>query len=115
MVLRAGITRQLHQLPPGSLYHGMAAPNVIQKARESLGYRLAETLRRQRQEMSRLRAKHADELHVLEAKQAELTGRPRPAQRVDRQQYAISLPPDFVPREEVDLGDQLGPAGTKPS
>lgn len=44
----------------------------IQKARGRLGYRLAETLRRQRREMSSLRAKHADELHVLEAKQAEL-------------------------------------------
>ena len=45
---------------------------AIAKARESLGHRLAEMLRRQEQERKDLRAKHADELHVLEAKQAEL-------------------------------------------
>ena len=44
----------------------------IDKARESLGHCLAETLRRQQQELKSLRTKHADELRVLEAKQAEL-------------------------------------------
>src|ERR1051326_8953220 len=44
----------------------------IHRALENLGYRLAETLMRQQSEMKSLRAKHSDELHVLEAKQAEI-------------------------------------------
>jgi hypothetical protein len=44
----------------------------LHRARENLGYRLAETLMRQQSEVKSLRAKHADELHVLEPKQAEL-------------------------------------------
>jgi hypothetical protein len=44
----------------------------IEKARERLGHHLADMLRRQEQETKGLRAKHADELQMLEAKQAEL-------------------------------------------
>ena len=44
----------------------------IDKARERLGHHLAETLRRQEQEIKDLRAEQFDELQKLEAKQAEI-------------------------------------------
>ena len=44
----------------------------IDQARNSLGHCLAKTLKRHAKEINSLRAKHADEIHVLEAKQIEL-------------------------------------------
>lgn len=41
-------------------------------ARESLGHRLAETLRRHEEETNSLRTKQADEIRLLEAKQADI-------------------------------------------
>ena len=53
------------------MWHRVARAD-IEQARESLGHRLAETLKRHAEEINTVRAKHADELHVLEAKQIEL-------------------------------------------
>ena len=44
----------------------------IDSARESLGQRLGETMRRQEEELTTLRAKHAEEIRSLEAKQADI-------------------------------------------
>src|SRR4051812_24182366 len=44
----------------------------IDKARQSLGHRLAETMRRQEEELSSIRAKHTEEIRVLETKQGEI-------------------------------------------
>jgi hypothetical protein len=44
----------------------------IDKARENLGDRLAETMRRQEEERTSLRAKHAEEIRLLEVKQTEI-------------------------------------------
>src|SRR3954453_1490042 len=44
----------------------------IDNARERLGQRLAETMRRQEEELSSIRAKHAHEIRLLEGKQAEI-------------------------------------------
>jgi hypothetical protein len=44
----------------------------IDKARDSLGHRLAETMRRQEEELTALRAKHAEEIRLLEVKQTEI-------------------------------------------
>jgi hypothetical protein len=53
------------------MWHRVARVD-IEQARESLGHRLAETLKRHAEEINTVRAKHADELQVLEAKQIEL-------------------------------------------
>ena len=44
----------------------------IDRAKESLGHRLAETLARHAEETNSLRTKQADEIHQLEAKQADI-------------------------------------------
>ena len=44
----------------------------IDKARDSLADRLAETMRRQDEEWTSLRAKHAEEIRLLEVKQTEI-------------------------------------------
>jgi hypothetical protein len=76
----------------------------IEQARESLGHRLAETLKRHAEEINTVRAKHADELHVLEAKQIELNTLDAMIDRVAAEFLS-------VPEQEADQNSTEAPDG----
>jgi hypothetical protein len=74
----------------------------IDKARDSLADRLAETMRRQDEEWTSLRAKHAEEIRLLEVKQTEIDTLNALIERFANEFQSITLTEPEAALEEED-------------
>jgi len=81
----------------------------IDNARQSLGQRLAETMRRQEEELGRVRARHAEEIRSLEAKQAEIDSLDALIDRFAEEFHSSVSEPEPVLDQPADPGLSSGP------